>query len=184
MLGCKNSGKSRWCKTVTTAQCPVSCCYWRLLTPGVTGGHRGQAQQLDQGKTPGMSENLKCRKWVQSKFVWIDGPGGGTAKSRIWSRTCRNFTFSSSSSMSPLPLKSYLTVRVTSQDTSVETNLFFERIRISNLIRNPENFRIRIRILFVVRKFSNPNPNIRDSGKKIRIRIRIWRNILIIQIIE
>ena len=67
---------------------------------------------------------------------------------------------------------------------SVVTNLFFERIRISNLIRNPENFRIRIRILFVVRKFSNPNPNIRDSGKKIRIRIRIWRNILIIQIIE
>ena len=59
------------------------------------------------------------------------------------------------------------------QCSSVETNLFFERIRISNLIRNPENFRIRIRILFVVRKFSNPNPNIRDSGKKIRIRIRI-----------
>ena len=56
---------------------------------------------------------------------------------------------------------------------SVETNLFFERIRISNLIRNLEIFRIRIRILFVVRKFSNPNPNIRDSGKKIRIRIRI-----------
>ena len=50
---------------------------------------------------------------------------------------------------------------------SVETNLFFERIRIPNLIRNPEIFRIRIRILFVVRKFSNPNPNIRDSGKKI-----------------
>ena len=68
--------------------------------------------------------------------------------------------------------------------SSVETNLFFERIRISNLIRNPENFRIRIRILFVVRKFSNPNPNIRDSGKKIRIRIRIWRNILINKIIE
>ena len=68
--------------------------------------------------------------------------------------------------------------------SSVETNLFFERIRISNLIRNLEIFRIRIRILFVVRKFSNPNPNIRDSGKKIRIRIRIWRNILIIQIIE
>ena len=68
--------------------------------------------------------------------------------------------------------------------TSVETNLFFERIRISNLIRNPEFFRIRIRILFVVRKFSNPNPNIRGSGKKIRIRIRIWRNIIIIQIIE
>ena len=59
------------------------------------------------------------------------------------------------------------------EQDSVETNLFFERIRISNLIRNPENFRIRIRILFVVRKFSNPNPNIRDSGKKIRIRIRI-----------
>ena len=56
---------------------------------------------------------------------------------------------------------------------SVETNLFFERIRISNLIRNLEIFRIRIRILFVVRKFSNPNPNpnIRDSVKKIRIRI-------------
>ena len=67
---------------------------------------------------------------------------------------------------------------------SVETNLFFERIRIPNLIRNPEIFRIRIRILFVVRKFSNPNPNIRDSGEKIRIRIRIWRNILMIQIIE
>ena len=67
---------------------------------------------------------------------------------------------------------------------SVETNLFFERIRISNLIRNPEFFRIRIRILFVVRKFSNPNPNIRDLCKKIRIRIRVWRNILIIQIIE
>ena len=67
---------------------------------------------------------------------------------------------------------------------SVETNLFFERIRISNLIRHPEIFRIRIRILFVVRKFSNPNPNIRDSGKKIRIRIRIWRNILVIQINE
>ena len=67
---------------------------------------------------------------------------------------------------------------------SVVTNLFFERIRISNLIRNLEIFRIRIRILFVVRKFSNPNPNIRGSGKKIRIRIRIWRNILIIQIIE
>jgi len=50
---------------------------------------------------------------------------------------------------------------------------FFERIRISNLIRNPENFRIRIRILFVVRKFSNPNPNIRDSEEKIRIRIQI-----------
>ena len=57
--------------------------------------------------------------------------------------------------------------------TSVETNLFFERNRISNLIRHPEIFRIRIRILFVVRKFSNPNPNIRGSGKKIRIRIRI-----------
>ena len=56
---------------------------------------------------------------------------------------------------------------------SVETNLFLGRIRISNLIRNPEFFRIRIRILFVVRKFSNPNPNIRDSCKKIRIRIRI-----------
>ena len=56
--------------------------------------------------------------------------------------------------------------------TSAETNLFFERIRISNLIRNPEIFRIRIRILFVVRKFSNPNPNIRDSEEKIRIRIR------------
>ena len=56
-----------------------------------------------------------------------------------------------------------------SQNISVETNLFFERIRISNLIRNPEFFRIRIRILFVVRKFSNPNPNIRGSGKKIRI---------------
>ena len=67
---------------------------------------------------------------------------------------------------------------------SVETNLFFGRIRISNLIRNPEFFRIRIRILFVVRKFSNPNPNIRGSGKKIRIWIRIWRNFLIIQIIE
>ena len=52
---------------------------------------------------------------------------------------------------------------------SVVTNLFFERIRISNLIRNLEIFRIRIRILFVVRKFSNPNPNIRGSGKKIRI---------------
>ena len=56
---------------------------------------------------------------------------------------------------------------------SVETNLFFERIRISNLIRNPEIFRIRIRTLFIVIKFSNPNPNIRDSGEKIRIRIRI-----------
>ena len=32
---------------------------------------------------------------------------------------------------------------------SVETNLIFERIRIPNLIRNPEIFRIRI--LFVVR---------------------------------
>ena len=42
---------------------------------------------------------------------------------------------------------------------SVVTNLFFERIRIPNLIRNPEIFRIRI--LFVVRKFSNPHPNIR-----------------------
>ena len=50
---------------------------------------------------------------------------------------------------------------------SVETNLFFELIRISNLIRNPEIFRIRIRTLFVVRKFSNLNPNIRDSGEKI-----------------
>ena len=67
---------------------------------------------------------------------------------------------------------------------SVVTNLFFELIRISNLIRNLEIFWIRIRILFVVRKFSNPNPNIRDSGKKIRIRIRIWRNILVIQINE
>ena len=67
---------------------------------------------------------------------------------------------------------------------SVVTNLFFERIRIPNLIHNLEIFRIRIRILFVVRKFSNPNPNIQDSGKKIRIWIRIWRNILVIQIIE
>ena len=57
---------------------------------------------------------------------------------------------------------------------SVVTNLFFERIWIPNLIRNPEIFRIRIRILFVVRKFSNPNPNIRDSGKKIQIWIRIF----------
>ena len=56
---------------------------------------------------------------------------------------------------------------------SVETNLFFERIRIPNLIRNPEIFRIRIRILFVVKKISNLNPNIRDSEEKIRIRIQI-----------
>ena len=63
--------------------------------------------------------------------------------------------------------------------SSVVTNLFFERIRISNLIHKLEIFRIRI--LFVVRKFSNPN--IRGSGKKIQIWIRIWRNILVIQII-
>ena len=52
---------------------------------------------------------------------------------------------------------------------SVVTNLFFERIRIPNLIRNPEIFRIRI--LFVVKKISNPNPNIQDLGKKIWNRI-------------
>ena len=73
--------------------------------------------------------------------------------------------------MHPLGIYNIFTIVYLLMSISVETNLFFERIRISNLIRNPENFRIRIRILFVVRKFSNPNPNIRDSGKKIRIRI-------------
>ena len=63
---------------------------------------------------------------------------------------------------------------------SVETNLFFERIRISNLIRNPENFRIRIRILFVVRKFSNPNPNLKKYCNYSNNRIIIEHLFIII----
>ena len=69
--------------------------------------------------------------------------------------------------LSTLLYKSGHTLATQNLRASVETNLLFERIRISNLIRNPEIFRIRIRILYVVGKFSNPNPNIQDTGKKI-----------------